>query len=319
MPTPVTHHYFAKDVLNKSDECVKNSFIDKMRIYELFTLGFDPFFTYGEMPFHEKLGDLCHQNYIDTFFLNYIKIIKEDKLQDNQEVLASLYGHLTHYILDSIMHPFVMYKSGEYEKGNKSTLKYVGLHHKMEMHMDAYMYESRENKTYKCFKVHEILPKIKFSKELLDALNRNYKEVFNIDNGGKKYQKATYLVHNGYRYFLEDKSGFKKKVFKIIDKTHLKKGLVFEYLSTHITEIDDNIFNREHKTWYNPWDKTESNETFFELYDRAVDRCVKVFNATNKFINDKISEEKYRDILKDYSYVSGLPWRIKKEMKYTEF
>ncbi len=320
MPTPVTHHYFAKDVLAKSNKNIQKSFKDKEKFFSLFVLGFDPFFTYGELPFHEKLGDLCHQNDIDTFFLNYIRIMKEEGFEHNQEVLAALYGHLTHYILDSIMHPFVMYKCGEYEKGKPETYKYVGLHHKMEMHMDAYMYEARESKPYKDFKVHEILPKMEFSKELLMVLNRDYKETFNVNNGGVKYQKATHLVHNGYKYFLEDKRGIKKKIFKVLDKLPFNRGIVLEYLSTHILEVDKNIFNLEHKTWYNPWDnKIKSNKDFLALYDDAIKRGVEVFNATYKYINNQLGEVEYKEILKDYSYVSGLPWRVKREMKYTEF
>ena len=67
MPNIVTHYYFAKDVL-KNYKNVSASFNQKQDIYELFAGGFDPFFVYEQIPFHEKMGYLCHDNYIDIFF-----------------------------------------------------------------------------------------------------------------------------------------------------------------------------------------------------------------------------------------------------------
>lgn len=320
MPNPTTHRYFAKDVLEKSKKEVINSFIQKQNIYELFTLGFDPFFSSERLPFHEKLGYLSHDNYTDIYFLNYIKIIKEEHLENNPVVLAALYGHLTHYVLDSIFHPYVMYKTGEYEKAKPETLKYKGKHGEMEMQLDAYLYESRENKPFKDFKIHTLIPKEKFDKKLLNVLNRNYEEVFHIKNGGKKYKNSIDLVYNGLKVMVEDKTGIKKFFYKQIDKLTPKNEKLLESLSAHITSIDDSIFNLEHKTWYNPWDNTiKSTESFFDLYTRAIDTCLKLFEETYKYINNKSTLEEYKKTLKDYSYVTGLPWHIKKEMKYIEF
>ncbi|MCM1052886.1 MAG: zinc dependent phospholipase C family protein [Ruminococcus sp.] len=320
MPTSVTHNYFAKDILKGVRKNITNSFKNKLDIYELFTIGFDPFFTSERLPFHEKMGDLCHQNYTDIYFLNYIKIIKEEHLEKEESVLAALYGHLTHYVLDSVFHPFVMYKSGEYDKRKPETRKYAGLHHKMETQIDVYMYENREHKKYKNFKIHNLIPKIKFDYSLMLVLNRNYKEVFHIEKGGLKYQKSLFLVHNGYKYVLEDKLGLKKKLFRQIDKLTPNKSLVLENLSQHVTKVDEKIFNLEHKTWYNPWDNNiKSNESFFELYDKALKIGIELFEATYKYINNKIKEEDYKKVLKDKSYVSGLSWHIKKDLEFVEF
>ena len=249
MPYTTTHNYFAKDVLKKSKKDIINSFKEKQNLYELFAQGFDPFFTYEQIPFHEKLGNLGHQTNTDIYFLNYIKIIKEKNLKNNASVLASLYGHLCHYTLDSIIHPFVIYKTGEYYVQKPETIKYKGLHLKMEMQIDAYLYKKREQKEFKDFKIHTLISNEKWDKLLLKALNQNYEEVFSIKKGGKKYKKSTLLIRKGFKYIIEDKKGIKKRLYKNLDKLCNKKVTKFENLSTYITKIDTSIFNLEHKIW----------------------------------------------------------------------
>ena len=122
------------------------------------------------------------------------------------------------------------------------------------------------------------------------------------------------------RFVVEDKKGIKKFFYKQIDKITPKNHRLLETLSTYVISIDNSIFNLEHKTWYNPWDnKIKSNESFFDLYNKAIERCLLLFEETDKFIHNKISEGDYKKTLKDYSYVTGLSWHIKKEIKYVEF
>ena len=113
MPNLVTHNYFAKEVLSKTQNTIKKTIKDKQNIYELFAQGFDPFFFYELLPFKKKISNYCHTNHTDEFFLNFINSIKKEKLQNNSSIMAALYGHLAHYVLDSTCHPFIIYKTGE--------------------------------------------------------------------------------------------------------------------------------------------------------------------------------------------------------------
>lgn len=101
MPNPVTHKYFARDVLKNSSNHIIKSINNNLKTYELFSSGFDPFFTYQQLHKKEPLGDLGHNTKTDIYFLNYIDLIKKYGYENNSNILASLYGQLTHYILDS--------------------------------------------------------------------------------------------------------------------------------------------------------------------------------------------------------------------------
>ena len=82
-----------------------------------------------------------------NFLLKNIKINKENKekkhfnsfenlnkLQDNNEVMAFLYGHLDHFILDLTVHPLIYYMTGDKEQEFK-----FNYHALVEMWMDDYV------------------------------------------------------------------------------------------------------------------------------------------------------------------------------------
>ncbi len=321
MPNITTHNQFAKDVFDKSKIEIIGTFSDKKNFYELFAQGFDPFFFGLAIFKKDNFSNYCHNNYTDTFFLNFIEIIKKKKLQKDPSILAALYGHLAHYVLDSTCHPFIVYKTGEYDKKKPETLKYNGKHTNMEMQIDAYIYEQKTNKKFKNFKIHKhLITKERFNKTLLSTLNEVYKKTFNIEKGGNKYQTGCRRMCLAYKYLIKDSTGIKTRIYQCIDKFTPKKYGVYEYFSSHITKIDFNIFNTNHKTWHNPWDKKrKSTESFFDLYNKALDLCIELLEATHKYLNNKISETEYKKVLKDNSYVTGFSWKMKNEMKYLEF
>ncbi len=321
MPLITTHNYFAKDVFYYTKKEITTTFQEKQNIYELFAQGFDPFIFYEF--FHLKqhnLQEQFHLSQTDTFFLNLIKKIKENKLQNNPTMLAILYGHLCHYELDSTTHPFITYKTGRYFKEKPKTIKYKGLHNKMEMNIDAYFYEQREQKTFRNFKIHKhLITKELPEPSLIQLLNEVYEETFHIQNGGKKYLKGCRNMYYSYKILIEDRTGVKKFFYRLIDKITPKKENSYENFSTYITAIKTDYLNLEHKTWSNPWNNQKSDESFLDLYEKAIQNCTKILEATHQFLKDDISEQEYKEILKDKSYLTGLSWHLKKEMKYLEF
>ncbi len=321
MPLITTHNFFAGEVLKQTKPIINKIITEKQHIYELFAQGFDPLFFYEILPFHKKIGNFCHTHYTDTFFLNFIHLIKQTNLQHHPDVMAALFGHLTHYTLDSTCHPFIIYKTGEYKKTKPETLKYNGLHTKMEMQIDAYIYEKKTNLKFYRFKIHkQLIPKEKLDKDLLEILNQTYEKTFSIKKGGKKYQKGYKLMYYAYKFLIVDPTGLKKKIYRWIDKWTPKKEGIYENYNSHITNINTSIFNLEHKLWYNPWDNTiTSRESFFDLYEKAKKTCLTLFEATEQFMKDQITETEYKKVLQDKSYTTGFSWKIKKEMKYLEF
>lgn len=321
MPLITTHNFFANEVLNKTAQVIRMKILPKKHIYELFAQSFDVFMFYDFFRFSkENLISYCHNNETDTYFLNLIKNIKASKQLNNPEVLAALYGHLTHYVLDSNCHPYIVYKTGVWDSHNKDTQKYNGLHSHMEMQIDAYLYEQKFHKPFKDFKIHcELITKEKLSPELIDILNKTYEQTFSIENGGVKYQIGQRNMYYTYKYLIEDKTGIKTFLYKIIDfwTPHKQK---YQYFSSHITQIDETILNKDHQPWYHPWLTNKiSTSSFLDLYETSMQEALVLFTKTDDFLHDKINEKEYLKYLQDKSYLTGLSWKKKVTIKHLEF
>jgi len=109
------------------------------------------------------MGNFAHNNNVNLYFSYILKYIKEFKMENNPEVLAYLYGSICHYVIDSTVHPYVFYKTGNYIYKDKNTLKYKSGHGTLEYMIDSIMYQNRNNKDiYKTKLAKKVFPKIKY-------------------------------------------------------------------------------------------------------------------------------------------------------------
>ena len=189
----------------------------------------------------------------------------------------------------------------------------------MEVMIDAIMYEKKEHlPLYKQSLSNTLLPKVKFSNNLKKALDYTFNQTFNIDNMGIKYEKAYKTGNLILKYFVTDKTGIKKQLYKL--KDCFGKGRMYQYLSFNIKKLDQSFLNLEHNEWCYPNDFTiTKNNSFFELYKEATLFARKLFKVSLDYLNESITEKKVNTEFKDLSYVTGLDWHLKKETKYFKF
>ena len=117
--------------------------------------------------------------------------IKDNNLYEDMDVCSYLAGMICHYVLDSNIHPYIVYKTGVFDKKKKNTYKYNHVHDFMEAFIDNDMVKRREKiNPYKfrldqfCFNTRE------FSDNLNSAINYSFKETFYIDNMSSIYYKS---------------------------------------------------------------------------------------------------------------------------------
>ncbi len=321
MPLITTHSYFAEDLLSYLPKTLSNKLQENQYLYTLFAQGFDPFLFYEFLKIKKQnLQNYFHTHQTDLFFINFINSIKSTKDIDNPYFLEALYGHLAHYVLDSTLHPFIIYKTGIYEKEKKETKKYKGGHTILEMQLDAYLYTQKTEKKYQNFKIHQHISKDPFPRNLIDLLNTTYEKTFNIKNLGSAYEKGCKKMYYAYKFLIEDSWGLKKRMYSVLDFLNPKSLNQYSSFSNHIKTINREYFNLNHQIWFNPWCNHEtSNASIFDLYEEDKKRAILLFKATDKFLNNKISLNDYKKILKDDDYTTGKSWTLKKELKHLEF
>lgn len=322
MPSIVTHYLFSEEVKNKSSKNIQENLNKAKEIYNIFAQSFDNFFYYNLLTPKKgkeirKFGNLAQRENINLYFKNIILEIKKKKLQKNPEILAYLYGSLTHYILDSNCHPFVIFHAGWIDEEHPN-YKYRGNHEKIEVNIDAILYQEKTgNPLFKAKLGNTLLPKIKFSPLLIDTLNHVFKNTWNQENLGKIYEKSTLQGHYILKYLVTDHHGMKKSSYKLFDLIFSKNKTKYQNLSFYIKNPKIEIMNRKHELWSNPVDNTlTSFESFDDLYQKAIKETLKIFDLTEKVLNETINLENYLQILGNKSYTTGLDWNKKEKFQY---
>ncbi len=266
-------------------------------------------------------GHFFHQHRVYPFFETLVHYIKYNHFQYDPEVMSFLYGMLSHYVLDRTIHPYVIYRTGEYHKDRPETYRYNQLHGEMESYFDDYLVMVRENQLpwkKKCYDflctTEEIGP------GLQEVMDFTYREVWGIEQFHTYYLTAVKQMRRFYRIFRYDPYGWKQKFYQLVDWVCPRSLLRKEPLSYHMNLRKHAWFlNLEHKKWYYPIDKrTHSTKSLLELYTQALDETVKMIRELNQYLyyDRKVNLKR---VIGNRSYATGKDCSIEKEAKNFEF
>ena len=323
MAGTITHGYFSIDVYNRLDDNIKDNLKNNKETFKTCNLGHDIY--YYSHNFYNKsqknIGNYMHKHDTKNFFINTIKYIKDNHLENNYEIIAYLYGYIGHYALDSTTHPYITYKTGYFNKRKKETYKYNSKHGELESYIDTYFINKNENiKPYK-FKIHNFCFNTEISKELEELINYTLYKTYKFNNMGKCFKSGIRNMKTSYRIFRYDPLKIKVNIYKFIDFFLPKK---VRKLSCNMYSYDlnnnDYYLNLKHKKWCHPRYKNEvSTESFIDLYNDSIDKAVYLINEVNKVLY-KSKDISYLDkIFLNTSMTSGKDCNDKAKNKYFEF
>ena len=322
MPATITHAFFAKDIYDILSEDISSE-LDLNRL-KMFAQGTDSLLFYNLfsiLPGKDirKLQRYTHDNKTRDFFVNMLEFIKENNIKD-KDVYSFLVGFICHYALDSTVHPYVYYKTGCFNKKKPETYKYNNVHHFMEIFIDNDMVRRRlkiNPYTYDfpkyCFDLRE------FSNDLNHVINYSFYSTYKIRAMREYYYKSLKQMKRDLKLFRRDPSGIKKGFYKVLDTLTPRSCFRFEAISYHYPLEDKNNFlNKNHNIWKNPVDDSiTSNESFIDLYIRAIKLARDLIEGSFDYLNGK--DIKLDELFKNNSYLTGLDCDNKKELKYFEF
>ncbi len=328
MPSTVTHSYFALDVFDKLDDKSKKHLDNKTDELKMFAQGPDPLYFYNlALPFIGKnirkiYPRQVHDTKTKDFFITLIVEIIKRKLQQHTQVMSMLYGFICHYVLDSIIHPYIIYKTGVYDKDIPELKKYRSLHIDMELYLDGYMIFQREKMPIQNFKMYEFcFCSNNFDSQVRDLLNSVTKDVYNLDNYAKYYFKSIKQMKAINRIFRYDKFGIKKIGYIFLDKILPKKQLKKEQLSYHINYKKKlHYLNTEKNEWNHPMNQYETyNYSFIELYHIALNKAIKIIDDVNSVIYDKADNNILNKTFENISYKTGKDCNDDRKLQYFEY
>lgn len=326
MAGTITHAYFVLDLYDRLSIRSKELLVDYKEYLKVFSQNTDILYFYNitNLKSGKHIREFgYHTQKVKSyeFFSTLINYIKYNGHQYNPQVIAYLYGMLSHYVLDSTIHPYIIYKTGSFDKKRKETYKYNHLHNEMESYFDNYLLTIRNGINPHKFKCHQFCFNVdSFNPELIEVMNFTYKEVFNFHNFNDYYLTSLKQMKFFYKIFRYDPLGLKKVIYIFVDFISPKNLLRKVPLSYHINKKGKREFlNLEHNKWYNPTDKrTKSNESILELYTKALDKTTKMIQEINQYLyyDKKINLKK---VINNLSYENGKDCDKKRELKYFEF
>ena len=241
MAGTITHSYFALDMYDKLSIKSKELLIENKDELKVYSQSNDVLFINSNKKIR-KFASYFHEDKTYIFFETLINYIKYNDYMYNPSVMAYLYGMLSHYVLDSSIHPYVYYKCGKVKKDIKETYKYDGLHAKLENYFDNYLVAIKDKINPIKYKSYKLFDLKKLDKDLKEVIDFTYKEVFGIENFSKIYLKAVKQNKRYYHLFKYDPYKIKIKVYKLIDIITPKKISRIENLS-HASKNDKSLLN----------------------------------------------------------------------------
>ena len=263
---------------------------------------------------------VCHRQHTRDFFCQFIEDIKKSHLEEDSDVCSFLCGFICHYVLDSTIHPFVIYKTGNFDKHNKVTYKYNNLHLFMETYLDNHLIRKREHKNPYSFSIvkysFDLAP---FSSGLNQVIRSSFDKVYHVSNMDSIYYQALKDMKFSLRVFRQDRFGIKKFFYKLADTFTPRRCFRFEAISYHYTMHPAYDFlNFRRRLWRNPTTYSiTSHDSFYDLYIKSLKLAKKIIEDTFDYLSGQ--DVDLNSVFKNLSYTTGLDCDEYKELKYFEF
>jgi hypothetical protein len=321
MPSITTHFIQSEEIYKKMSKEEKKHIKNNKTIYNIFAQSHDFLFYSLFNKKIKSLGHYAHHHETQNYLLNIIKEIKTKKLENNPEIMAYLYGVITHYSMDTVCHPYIFYKTGVYRKHEKWTHKYRGEHNHIEKELDAFYYEKYFHKKYnRCNINKEIIKNPKFSNELIELISKVYKKTYNEDNIGNIYYKCIGMCKMINTLVVHDLIGIKKCIYMLIDLIARRRiGFITSY-SNHIMKPKSSWLNEEHKEWNHPCYKDKKfTYSFDDLFKQSITKSLNIIKEVNKLLYEDGNLNSLKKLIPNDDYATGITCDDPHTLEYFEY
>ncbi len=286
MPSYISHAIMG-------DNLYKEAFNDK-RIFKCevnydslktFSLGIDLTVLAKSLP-----GDI-HNIKTQELLLNLIKYVKENNLVEDSEVLAFMYGHISHYFFDTNAHPLIYYV----ERGCQK-VGIIPTHMMVEGYIDSYFITKILKRDY--MDIDESFfnkgnlnnPKIK---KLISSLYSNVYQTSGIYSSYKNVIRLFSIIEFGIKN-------------PIVSKELLIKFSSFDrFLEINNLSLNE-ITNKNRNQWKVPVTGETRNESLLDLYNRALEMTLYAYQRVNDYLYNGKTLDTLENLFSNISYDTGV-------------
>ena len=284
MPSYISHAIHGEELYKKliGEDLLK----ENIKLYRL--RGYSIAYDYAYMV--PKLDN--HNNSARDYLLYLITYIKENRLQGNADVMAYLYGHISHFYFDAFAHPLIYY----IEKGCMPS-SLLPSHFMVEGYLNSYLSNEVLNKDIMDVKATYFNDINLNDPEIKSIIYNSYKKVYGRNNVMPSFK----LVHD----FFSSIESLYKNTFKTMDVvrglTNFDSFLIRNKLSL------SEIANENNGEWLNPVTGNLHHESFLELFYQSLDKSIEAINDINNYLYGNGDFRNVMKVIPNVSLDTGLP------------
>ena len=245
-----------------------------------------------------------HNKDTDLYFFNMIEYIKENKLYNDLDGMSLLYGNISHYFLDVYTHPLIYYISE-----NCVSLNKLSPHVLTEGYISSYMSEKEQHTDYMNLKSNYIGSLNFANPNLKNLIRETYYKTYNDLTILKSYKTTFELIKIIEKLTKENRFTTKEKLIKL--------SKFKEYLEINNLSKED-LTNEQKEYWTNPVTNEKYNESFIELYNKALTKTYEAIYHVNKYLYYNESIDNLYKIFTNLSYDTGVSCSLGKNLIYVK-
>ena len=291
MPEIAVHHFFGTRVFQELPEKIRKKILPEQ--YRTGVRGPDPLgiVRFWCPPVWKKLhgrSSEMHNHGADAFFRRLSRETREQTGELRRQLFSYECGFLTHYFLDSVCHPYVIYRTGLGKA-------YSGNHRSLEHAMDRLGLARNGMDLRKRPVTRQILRKSGLPVSMKQSVDAVYAEVFGWKDAWKHINRSL----KDERRFLrltEDPKGFLARI--------ARGGTMASLSYAEKAYLNADPENENHREWRNPYEpEMESNQSFAELTNQAAKEAQQAIRELYLYVWDGAP---YPSSIGNRSYESGL-------------
>lgn len=311
MPDLVTHVWFAHEVAAALPPEIRERVDERLCAYA--SAGPDVWFPCGFYGGPDKAlasrGGYMHENDTGAFLTALVGRCRESGARD--ALFSYLSGYLCHYCLDTAAHPYIIYRTGNYDQ-TPETLRYRGNHTRLERAIDVHIIREKYGSDPRLFSlVRRCLPLKRLPECLKEDLDRVYREVYGWEDAWAALNRAI-RDHRLLYWLLRDTTGVLNRLTPLFDNgVSVYDYRYFSYQGRDLDGSGLDYLNLRHTPWRNFVEPSRvSAESFPELTERARREAVELISVIYNYVYRKEGDlPSVSRRIGNASYTSGLDCR----------
>lgn len=315
MPAILTHDFFGRDAYGPAMDFVDLVTPDQRDAFLLGNQGPDPLFYLVIAPRswdrYKKLGSTMHHDAPSTLLADLRSAVDAATDIERSTVAAYAAGFVCHYLLDSAMHPLVYFwQNGIEEAGIEGLDARDGsvIHAEIERDFDEMVLWNKMHQTVETYRPYERV--LRARDEVLGCLGELYANTDFSVMGGSDARQAL-VFPEAVRCFRVCQRAFwmpghVRSLAISGAERHVTHGRysLYQAMAHRARKAETSAFdNHERLGWRNPFTGRVRSDSFWDIYNEALDRVPQVLEA---FFAEGFDESAARQITGGLNF-SGEP------------